>query len=322
MDWLKKLPVIGPLATRLMGTHAWRSYETLDAAQWSRLAAAMTFISFLALFPLVTVGAALAAMFLSESQVDKVEETLAEQVPGIAGELDISALVENAGTVSLLAGGALLLTGINWVGSMRGCLRAVWGKPEVDEDENAIRRKAADAAVLGGLGLTGLASFGASYFGSAAASWTARQAGVEDTWAGSGLLVTVAFALAVLADFLILLYVLSLLPGVHPPRRRLVVAALLGAVGFELLKLLIGGYMREVAARSMYGAFGVPVALLLWINFTAKLLLFCAAWTATKSVTHPEQDETAEDETAEEESAEGVSGGAAGGPGPAAASGG
>lgn len=61
------------------------------------------------------------------------------------------------------------------------------------------------------------------------------------------------------------------------------VAALLGAVGFELLKLLLGSYMREVAGKSMYGAFGVPIALLLWINFTAKLLLFCAAWTATGS---------------------------------------
>ncbi|RII20815.1 Inner membrane protein YhjD [Streptomyces sp. YIM 130001] len=318
MDWLKKLPGIGPLATRLMGTHAWRSYETLDAAQWSRLAAAMTFISFLALFPLVTVGAAVAAMLLSGSQLRKVEDTIAEQVPGIAGELDISALVDNAGTVGLVAGGALLFTGINWVGSMRGCLRAVWGKPEVDEDENVVLRKAKDAAVLGGLGLTGLASFAASYLGSAAASWMARQVGIADTGAGSGLLVTVAFALAVLADFLILLYVLSLLPGVQPPRRRLFVAALIGAVGFELLKLLIGGYMREVAARSMYGAFGVPVALLLWINFTAKLLLFCAAWTATKSLTRPEQNEAPDGGVTAEE----LSGGATAAPGRAAASGG
>ncbi|MGC5411318.1 YhjD/YihY/BrkB family envelope integrity protein, partial [Streptomyces sp. DT225] len=50
---------------------------------------------------------------------------------------------------------------------------------------------------------------------------------------------------------------------------------------FELLKLLLGSYMKGVASKSMYGAFGVPIALLLWINFTAKLLLFCAAWTAT-----------------------------------------
>ena len=75
---------------------------------------------------------------------------------------------------------------------------------------------------------------------------------------------------------------LTLLPGVEPPRRRLVVAALIGAVGFELLKLLLSGYMQGVAAKSMYGAFGVPIALLLWINFTAKLLLYCAAWTATR----------------------------------------
>ena len=59
-------------------------------------------------------------------------------------------------------------------------------------------------------------------------------------------------------------------------------AALIGAVGFELLKLLLSGYLQGVAAKSMYGAFGVPIALLLWINFTAKLLLYCAAWTATQ----------------------------------------
>ncbi|NEE18169.1 YihY/virulence factor BrkB family protein, partial [Streptomyces sp. SID7499] len=50
MDWLKKLPVIGPLVARLMETHVWRSYERLDRVHWARLAAAITFISFLALF--------------------------------------------------------------------------------------------------------------------------------------------------------------------------------------------------------------------------------------------------------------------------------
>lgn len=68
-------------------------------------------------------------------------------------------------------------------------------------------------------------------------------------------------------------------------------AALIGAVGFELLKLLLSGYIQGVAAKSMYGAFGVPVALLLWMNFTSKLVLFCAAWTATPSKDDPEDDE-------------------------------
>ncbi|MEV4941071.1 YihY/virulence factor BrkB family protein [Streptomyces zaomyceticus] len=281
MDWLTKLPVLGPWVERLMRTHAWRSYETLDEAHWTRLAAAITFVSFLALFPLITVAAAVGAALLSEDQLDRIEEKIGDQVPGISDQLNISGLVDNAGTVGLVAGALLLLTGISWIGSMRDCLRAVWGLDDIEG--NPILLKGKDALILVGLGGVALASLAASWLGSTAVGWSADRIGISGDGAGGYLLQTAAVLVAVVADFLILLYVLTLLPGVQPSRRRLVVAALMGAVGFELLKLLLGGYMRGVAAKSMYGAFGVPVALLLWINFTAKLLLYCAAWTATGS---------------------------------------
>ncbi|WP_223776324.1 YihY/virulence factor BrkB family protein [Streptomyces sp. 135] len=280
MDWLKKLPGIGPLVEKGMRTHAWRAYERLDLVHWTRLAAAMTFISFLALFPLITVAAAIAAATLSKKQQNTLENKLAEQVPGISDQLNLDALVANAGTVGLVAGALLLFTGIGWVGSMRECLRAVWEL--ADEEENPVLRKVKDAGVLIGLGGAGLASFAASALASSAVGRTADLLGIEETGWGAVLLQAAAFAIAVLADFLLLLYVLTLLPGVQPHRRDLITAGLIGAAGFELLKLLLGGYMKGVAAKSMYGAFGVPVALLLWINFTAKLLLFCAAWTATQ----------------------------------------
>ena len=140
MDWLKKLPVVGSAVTRLMATHAWRSYERLDRVKWTRLAAAMTFISFVALFPLLTLAAAIAAATLSQDQQDKLEDKLADQVPGIADQLNIDALVQNAGTVGLIAGAALLLTGISWAGSARECLRAVWELP--DDEENPVLRYA------------------------------------------------------------------------------------------------------------------------------------------------------------------------------------
>ncbi|MFJ6655140.1 YihY/virulence factor BrkB family protein [Streptomyces sp. NPDC091377] len=279
MDWLKKLPVVGTLVARLMTTHVWLSYERLDHVKWTRLAAAMTFISFVALFPLLTVVAAVAAATLSDSSRAELERRIAEQVPGISGQLDIAGLVDNAGTVGLIAGAALLLTGIGWVGSMRECLRAVWELP--DSEENPLLRKAKDTGVLFGLGGALLFTLAASTVASALVNWIVGQLGIAEGGWGSALLRTAAFAVAVLADFLVLLYVLTLLPGVHPPRHRLIVAALIGAVGFELLKLLLSGYIQGVAAKSMYGAFGVPVALLLWINFTSKLVLYCAAWTAT-----------------------------------------
>ncbi|MFJ2073579.1 YihY/virulence factor BrkB family protein [Streptomyces anulatus] len=282
MDWLKKLPVIGPLVARLMETHVWRSYERLDRVHWARLAAAITFISFLALFPLIAVGAAVAAALLSDEQVDTIKDKLADQVPGISDQLGIDGLIANAGTVGLVAGALLLFTGVGWVGSMRECLRAVWELDDVQE-ANPVVAKVKDAVLLVGLGGAALATLAVSTIGSTAVGRTADLIGIPEDGAGGILLRVAALAVAVVADFLLLLYLLTLLPGVEPPRRRLVVAALLGAVGFELLKLLLGSYMREVAGKSMYGAFGVPIALLLWINFTAKLLLFCAAWTATGS---------------------------------------
>ncbi|MDQ0696345.1 membrane protein [Streptomyces sp. W4I9-2] len=296
MDWLKKLPVIGPLVARLMETHVWRSYERLDRVHWARLAAAITFISFLALFPLIAVGAAVAAALLSDEQVDTIKDKLADQVPGISDQLGIDGLIANAGTVGLVAGALLLFTGVGWVGSMRECLRAVWELDDVQQ-ANPVVAKVKDAVLLVGLGGAALATLAVSTIGSTAVGWTADLIGIPEDGAGGILLRVAALAVAVVADFLLLLYLLTLLPGVEPPRRRLVVAALLGAVGFELLKLLLGSYMREVAGKSMYGAFGVPIALLLWINFTAKLLLFCAAWTATGS----KDEETRGDEKTPEE---------------------
>ncbi|MFF4043734.1 YihY/virulence factor BrkB family protein [Streptomyces sp. NPDC001816] len=288
MEWLKKLPGIGPVVTWVMSTHAWRSYERLDRVKWTRLAAAMTFISFVSLFPLLTLAAAIAAATLSESQQKDLQNKIADQVPGLSDQLNIGALVQNAGTVGIIAGVVLLFTGMGWVSQMRDCLRAVWELP--DSEENLVLAKAKDAGILVGLGGAVVATLAISTVASALVGWITDQAGLDRASWGGILLRIIAFSVAVLADFLVLLYVLTLLPGVEPPRSRLLVAALIGAVGFELLKLLLSGYIQGVAAKSMYGAFGVPVALLLWINFTAKLLLFSAAWTATPSKENEESE--------------------------------
>jgi membrane protein len=281
MDWLKKLPLVGPWIARLMATHAWRSFERLDRVKWTRLAAAMTFTSFVALFPLLSLAAAITAATLSEDQQKQVQDKIAEQIPGIADQLNIDGLVENAGTVGVIAGALLLFTGIGWVDATRGCLRAVWELP--DEEDNPVMHRVKDAGILVGLGGALLVTLAISTVASALVGWIIGRLGMDEGGVGGVLLYIAAFAVAVLADFLVLLYVLGLLPGAEPTRHRLVVAALLGAVGFELLKLLLSGYMQGIAAKSMYGAFGVPVALLLWINFTSKLVLYCAAWTATGS---------------------------------------
>ncbi|WP_326618921.1 YihY/virulence factor BrkB family protein [Streptomyces decoyicus] len=289
MDWLRTLPVIGPAAGRLMTTHLWRAYERMLRVHWTRLAAAITFTSFVALFPLLTVAAAIGAALLSDGQLHKLEGKIAEQLPGISAQLHISALVDNATTIGLVAGGALLLTGIGWVESLRDCLRAVWEKD--NERTNFFRGKLRDGVLLLGVGGVAVLSLACSTFASAAVGKVAEVTGLPEGGIGSVLLSVAGFVIAVLADFLLLAYILTRLPGVHPPRRAVVIAGLLGAIGFELLKLLLSGYLQGVASRSMYGAFGTPIALLLWINFTAKLLVYCASWTATEGEQRGEDEE-------------------------------
>ncbi|WP_432252465.1 YihY/virulence factor BrkB family protein [Streptomyces sp. HNM1019] len=288
MESLTRLPVVGPALAWLMRTRAWRSYERLDRVHWSRLAAAITFTSFIAFFPLIAVGAAIGAATLSRSQMAQLQKKLAQQIPGISGQLDLGALVQNAATIGVVAGALLLFTGISWVGSLRECLRAVW---ELEEDPgNPLVRKVKDAFVLIGLGGVALVSFAVSALAATAVGRVARLIGIPENGIGGWLLRIAAFLIAVGADFLLLCYVLTWLPGVEPPRHTVAVAALIGAIGFELLKLLLSSYLKDVAAKSMYGAFGVPIALLLWINFTAKLTLYCAAWTATPPAAQAEDE--------------------------------
>ncbi|WP_262699092.1 MULTISPECIES: YihY/virulence factor BrkB family protein [Streptomyces] len=288
MESLTRLPVVGPALAWLMRTHAWRTYERLDRVHWTRLAAAITFTSFIAFFPLIAVGAAIGAATLSQAQMAQLQKKLAQQIPGISGQLDLGALVQNAATIGVVAGALLLFTGISWVGSLRECLRAVW---ELEEDPgNPLVRKVKDAFVLIGLGGVALVSFAVSALAATAVGRVARLIGIPENGVGGWLLRIAAFLIAVAADFLLLCYVLTWLPGVEPPRRTVAVAALIGAIGFELLKLLLSSYLKDVAAKSMYGAFGVPIALLLWINFTAKLTLYCAAWTATPPAARAEHE--------------------------------
>ncbi|MEV7020993.1 YihY/virulence factor BrkB family protein [Kitasatospora sp. NPDC093558] len=275
MDFLTRLPVIGPPVARVLRSRPYRVYEHFTAARGNRLAGAVTFFGFLALFPLLTVALAIAAATFSDTRVADLQKRIADQLPGISDALNLPSLVSNAGAVGLVSGALLLVSGLGWVDTMRTSIRDVWQLPA--EDGNAILRKARDCVVLAGLGLVSLVSLGASTAGTTLAGRIADAIGLHNGY----LLTGVGLVIAVACDTLLFAYLLAPFPGVHGQRRRDVLqGALIGAVGFELLKILLASYLGSVAGKSLYGAFGVPVALLLWMNFVCRLLMYCVAWTA------------------------------------------
>ncbi|MFJ6214467.1 YihY/virulence factor BrkB family protein [Streptomyces sp. NPDC092296] len=279
MDFLTRLPVVGPLLARVLRTRAYRVYQHVNSVGGNRLAGAVTFFCFLALFPLLTVAIAVAAATLSDQRVRELQQKIAEQVPGIAGSLDLDSLVSNAGTVGLVSGALLLVSGLGWVDTMRASIRTVWHLEA--EPGNVVLRKLLDVGVLIGLGLVVAVSLAASALTTALTGRVADLLGLEHSGFGAWLLGLAGFVIAVGTDMILFAYLLTAFPRITDQRRRTVaLAALIGAIGFEVLKVLLSSYISGVAGKSMYGAFGVPVALLLWINFLCRLLMYCAAWTA------------------------------------------
>jgi membrane protein len=271
---LSKLPGIGRTLT---------AYHRYTERSGNFVAAAVAFYGFLALFPLTALAAAVVAATLSPSREQQLQRKISDQIPGIADKVDVGALVNHAGEVGVVGALVLLYLGLNLVGALRPAIREIWFglEPPAEGLESLLVAKLKDTATLIGLGVTMVVSVGASAVATSVISHVAEPLGLSHHPAGRVLLEIAALAVAVAAGVVMFLYLLVAIPRLEMPRRTALGGALIGAIGFEALKALVSTYISGVASKSMYGAFGVPAALLLWVYLVARLLLFCAAWTAT-----------------------------------------
>jgi membrane protein len=87
--------------------------------------------------------------------------------------------------------------------------------------------------------------------------------------------------LAVVADTVVFLWLLRVVPSVSHPLRLLLPGALFGAAGLEVLKLIGGYYLSLINDSVTASAFGGTVGMLVWINLVARFSFFTAAWTST-----------------------------------------
>jgi membrane protein len=70
------------------------------------------------------------------------------------------------------------------------------------------------------------------------------------------------------------------------PRRSLVESAILGAVAFEVLKGLSVFLIQLTHGNPAFRTFGVALILLVWINYTTRVVMFAAAWAYTHPATY------------------------------------
>jgi membrane protein len=268
-------------AERGSDTVLYRAYQRYMAQRGSRLAAAMTYSAFLSIFPLVVVAVAVATATLGKSGVQTLNHHIEEQLPGLAGKFSLDDMVSNAATVGVISGVILVWSGLNWVNTARGSLRVIWGVD--DMPGSYVSRKALDLVSLVGFGVTLAVVVAASTLTSGFAATVLRWINVEDTGAARFGLQVLGVVLSVIAQTVMFGYLLAGIPRLYMPRWVLLRTALVAALIFEVTKGLVTSYVTGIAAKSLYGAFGVPVAILVWFDLTFQILLALSAWTAART---------------------------------------
>lgn len=270
--------------------HAVRAYQQLGNTNGSLLAGALTFISFLALIPLLLLAVSVGAFVLRshpqtlQDLLDKIQR----QAPGELGTTlqgAVNTATKNAGSLGVVGVVSVALTGLGWVNNLRTATEQVWEHPPLKR--NFVKAKLADLVVLVVLGLGIVLSVALSSVGSALTGPIIKLLSFSGATVVTVLTRTAAIAIAILAFMLVFGFLLIRLPRAHVPRGTAIRAALMAAIGVELLTLVANTYIARVAKSPTAGPFAGLVGVLVFINLVFRFLLYCTAWTATGTPDDP-----------------------------------
>jgi membrane protein len=274
-------------ARRPVVDHAVLAFQRHNEVSGGQVAAALTYYGFLSFFPLLALTFAIVG-YLSvvyPDAKDNVTAAIEAAFPGLVGtgsnQINIDDIVRariGAGVIGILG---LLYAGLGWVDALRTGLRWVFGTEHVGV--SLVRQKTGDVVVLVLLGLALVASVGVSTLATDATQGALGHVGLDGSFAASVALKVVAVLLALLADTVLFAIVFTRLPGADISWHQVRSGALLGAVGFELLKLVGTFLLARTTNNPLYATFGVLVGLLVWINLVSRVLTYAAAWTATQA---------------------------------------
>jgi membrane protein len=263
--------------------HVVRAYRHYKANHGDHLAAAITYFSFLALFPLVLLGVSVTAFVLASQPHLQTElfDQVSTNLPGGFGDT-VQKVIEGAinqrAGVGIVGLAGVALTGLGWIANLRGAIDIVWGIAA--RNRSFLAGKAADALVLLGLGLGVVLSVGLTAGGTAASGVLLRALGLDDVTGAGTASWLLGILLGIAGSMVIFGWLMIRLPDIKVSRRTAFRATLLAAVGFEVLKVVGTYYVARVTQSPTAAVIGPVVGVLVWIDLVSRYLLFCVAWAA------------------------------------------
>ena len=270
--------------------HVVRMVQHYGEVKGNLQAGAITYFGFLSFFPILALAffvVGYVSKVYPEAQ-DLLVTALEGLFPGI--DLDLSAFENGAGVAGVVGLVGVLYAGLGWLSAMREALIVVFEEP-VREQPNFLVGKLRDLITLALIGITLLVSVAVTGLISGFTTDVLDWIGLDDELAPLVVALTVVLGLA--ANVLLFFIMFELLARPNAPRRAVLSGAVLGAIGFELLKRLSFLLLGSTQNSEAFQMFGIALILVVWIYYFSRVVMYAAAWAQTAPETRQQRDRLA-----------------------------
>ncbi|RZU73180.1 membrane protein [Micromonospora kangleipakensis] len=250
--------------------HLWRAGTLYSDVLGGRLAAAIAYYGFFAVFALALVAYWIFGAILQDN--DEVSKAAADFLDENLPFLNPQQIAQSSNTVGVIGLIILVITGIGWVEAIRSSQRLMYGFNQ--QPGNLVVRRVVDLGVM-------VAVF--VLLGVSVAAVDALESLLRFLLRSTGSvgLTTVSAVLSVLINAVLATALLVAVPRLRMSRRRLRPVVLVVAVGITLLNTVGRYYVVRTERNPAYTVVATAVGLLLYLYLLNQLVLFGAALAAT-----------------------------------------
>ena len=248
------------------------------------LADSITYRTLFSVFAGVFLGFAIAGVWLAgrPEAIKALIETIDAVIPGLIGEDGLIHPDDLVQPLTLSIAGVLALIGlvgaaIGAIGSLRLSFRNLGDLP--DDQTFFIWVIARDFVLAIGFGALLAATAALTFFGTAAVDVVFGWFGVSTRDpAYDGTIRVLSIVVIFVIDTVVVAAMFRILSGLRPSARSLWSGAVIGGIGLTGLQELSGLFVAGATANPLLASFGSLIALLLWFNLSAQVILIAATY--------------------------------------------
>lgn len=247
-------------------------------------AGAVTYYAFLSFFPILALSFFVVGIVSNvypgarDDLVLAIDSVLPDIVGDEEDEISLDSIRSFSGLAGVIGLAGVLYAGLAWISALRDALLIVFEIP-LRQRPSFVIGKLRDLITLAMIGTILILSVAVAGFVSGFSAEILGFLELDETF--SWLVKLIALGVGLAANTVLFYAIFRVLTEPEPPHRSLWKGALLGAVGFEVLKQVSTLLLGSTKEQPAFQAFGIALILVVWINYFSRLLLYSATWAYT-----------------------------------------